>query len=413
MEYRDKAIIVGVNLGGDSFDTFDELFNLAAACNIEVVGSLTQNLNRINVQYYIGTGKVTELQQVVSEEGADAVIFDDELSPTQIRNLEERLDCRVLDRTVLILDIFDRRAKTREAQLQVEIARLQYMLPRLVGSNDSLGRQVGGSGVHNKGSGEKKIELDRRGIRERMKVLNAELADLVSKRRTQRKQRKRSEMPTVSLVGYTNAGKSTVMNYILKQFSPNVGRVLQKDMLFATLETTVRNIKFMDNKSILLTDTVGFISKLPHHLVKAFRSTLEEVIESDLLIHVVDRSNPDYLEHIKVTEETLKDLGADEIPVIMLYNKTDLISDYEEVDGVYASATNGKGIDQLVKHIKEEVFKDYVTCKMLIPYDKGDVLSHLMDKANVTETSYENDGTLISLECRGSDYTRYKEYVKN
>ncbi len=412
MEYRDKAIIVGVNINKtESFDSLDELFNLAEACNIEVVGTLIQNLNRINVSHYIGTGKVNELRVMVEEEEADSVIFDDELSPTQIRNLEEELDCRVLDRTVLILDIFDRRAKTREAKLQVEIARHKYMLPRLVGSNDSLGRQVGGSGVHNKGSGEKKIELDRRGIRQRIKVLTKELSDLAAKRRTQRKQRQRSETPTVALVGYTNAGKSSVMNNLLKQFNPQMRRVLQKDMLFATLETTVRNITFQDNKSILLSDTVGFISKLPHHLVKAFRSTLEEVTEADLLLHVVDRSNPDYLEQIKVTEETIKDLGADEIPVLYIYNKIDRLDEVDETDGLYVSATNGTGINELIETIKERLFKDYVNCKMLIPYDKGEIVSYLLDNTNVLSKDYEDEGTLLSVECKESEYKKYQKYV--
>lgn len=412
MEYRDKAIIVGVSTTNiDIFESMEELLNLATACQIEVVGSLTQKLNKINVQYYIGTGKVNELKSLVKANEADAVIFDDELTPTQIRNLESQLSCRVLDRTVLILDIFDRRAKTREAQLQVEIARLKYMLPRLVGSNDSLGRQVGGSGVHNKGSGEKKIELDRRGIRQRIKTLDTELASLVAKRRTQRKQRKRSATPTVALVGYTNAGKSTVMNTILGRFNPSMKGVFEKDMLFATLETTVRNIKFPDNKEILLTDTVGFISKLPHHLVKAFRSTLEEVIEADLLIHVVDRSNPEYLNHIRVTEETIKELGADEIPTLLLFNKIDLMEELVRTENIYASAKNDDGIDELIDRIKEEVFKHYIKCDMLIPYERGDVLSHLMDSAKVLSTSYEDDGTLVSLECKNSDYSKYKEYV--
>ncbi len=410
MEYRDKAILVGVNVD-ENIHSLEELDNLAEACDIEVVGILTQNLNRINVSYYLGTGKVNELKDLVQTAEADSVIFDDELSPTQIRNLEDKLNCRVLDRTVLILDIFDRRAKTREAQLQVEIARLQYMLPRLVGSDDSLDRQVGGSGVHLKGSGEKKIDLDRRGIRQRIKALNKELTDLTSKRRTQRKQRKRNETPTVSLVGYTNAGKSTVMNYLLNAYSPEVNKVFQKDMLFATLETTVRSIKFPDNKAILFTDTVGFISKLPHHLVKAFRSTLEEVIESDLLVHVVDVSNENYKKHIEVTRNTIKELGAGDIPEIVLYNKIDLVSDALEEDGVFASAKTGNGIDILINEIKKEIFKDYVNCKMLIPYDKGDVLSYLMDSSQVHSTSHVNEGTLIQLECKQSDFNKYNEYV--
>lgn len=410
MEYRDRAILVGVSLNDDSYKSMEELDKLAEACDIEVVGILTQNLSRINVAQYIGTGKVKELKSLIKTAEADAVVFDDELSPTQIRNLESTLDVRVLDRTVLILDIFDRRAKTKEAKLQVEIARLQYMLPRLVGSNDSLGRQVGGSGVHLKGSGEKKIELDRRGIRERIKHMNKELSSLAEKRRTQRKRRQRSKIPTISLVGYTNAGKSTVMNHMLSTYGEKQ-HVFEKDMLFATLETTVRNITFPDNKSVLLTDTVGFIDKLPHHLVKAFRSTLEEVIESDLLLHVIDISNPDFRKHIEVTEKTLTELGAGDIPVIKVYNKIDMNEDFLNGEGIYTSAKKGSGMDLLVGKIKSELFKDYVVCDMLIPYSKGDILSYLSDNANIKSTTHENDGTLITVECKQSDYVKYQEYT--
>ncbi|XMB65964.1 GTPase HflX [Mycoplasmatota bacterium zrk1] len=412
MERKEKALLVGVSLyNQDILRSMDELSNLARACNIEVVGTITQNLNRINVSHYIGTGKVSEVHELVRERSVEIVVFDDELSPTQIRNLEDALGCRVLDRTVLILDIFAKRAKTKEAKLQVEIARLNYNLPRLVGQNESLGRQSGGVGTYNKGSGEKKLELDRRGIKQRINKLSKELALLVSRRKNQRKQRQKNEIPVVSLVGYTNAGKSTVMNALLNLYNPTTKTVYEEDMLFATLETSVRNIKLPGNKSFLLTDTVGFISKLPHHLIKAFRSTLEEVKESDLLIHVVDLSNPDHMEQVLVTENTLKELGIEDIPVIYVYNKIDLVDNFSESEGVHISAKNKIGIDILIEEIEKRVLRNYTHCKMLIPYNNGDTLSYLLDNANILSTSYEDDGTLIALECKESDYHKYKRYI--
>src|SRR5690606_5364432 len=302
--------------------------NIAEACNVEVAGEIDQNLERINPSHYVGKGKVEEIKAFYEEADANLVIFNDELSPSQIRNLEADLECKVIDRTVLILDIFAQRAKTREAQLQVEIAHMKYMLPRLVGMRESLGRQSGGVGTKNRGAGETRLELDRRRIEEKITVLSKELEELVAHRQTQRKQRKKKELPVVSLVGYTNAGKSTIMNALMERYNPAQEKlVFEKDMLFATLETSVRNIPLPDNKAFLLTDTVGFVSKLPHHLVKAFRSTLEEVAEADLLIHVVDFSNPEYERLIKITNETLKDIGITDLPVIYAYNKSDL-TDY-------------------------------------------------------------------------------------
>ena len=328
MELEQRAILVGVNLNNQyNFDySMEELANLAEACEVEVVGELTQNLQRVNPSHYLGTGKTQEVKVLVDDYHANLVVFNDELSPSQIRNLEKELECKVIDRTILILDIFDRRAKTKEAQLQVEVAKLQYMLPRLNGLRESLGRQSGGVGTSNRGSGEKQIELDRRRIEERVSVLNKELEELVEHRQTQRKQRKKKGLPVVALVGYTNAGKSTVMNAFVERFHPTFEekQVFEKDMLFATLETSVRHIPLPDRKEFLLTDTVGFVSKLPHHLVKAFRSTLEEVSEADLLIHVIDLSNANYPQMMEITNQTLKGIGIGEIPTILAYNKADL-----------------------------------------------------------------------------------------
>lgn len=416
-EVLQRAVLVGVNVGNeDDFAySMEELTNLAEACDVEVIGQVTQNLQRVNPSHYIGKGKIEEVAAYVQEIDANMVIFNDELSPSQIRNLEEDLDCKVIDRTILILDIFAQRAKTKEAQLQVEVAHLQYMMPRLIGLRESLGRQSGGVGTKNKGVGEKKLELDRRKIEEQISVLNKDLEALVAQRQTQRKQRKKNEIPVVALVGYTNAGKSTTMNAMLEIYNGTEEKqVFEKDMLFATLETSVRNIDLPDNKSFLLTDTVGFVSKLPHHLVKAFRSTLEEVAEADLLIHVVDYANSNYEQLIDITNETLKKIGVENIPTIYAYNKSDMV-DVEipkvQENRVYLSAKKHVGIEELVEMIRSHIYKEYTKCEMLIPYDQGQVVSYFNNHAHVLSTSYENEGTKLEIECKTSDYEKYKHFA--
>ena len=413
-ELLQRAVLVGVNLGNeDDFAySMEELTNLAEACDVEVIGQVTQNLQRVNPSHYIGKGKIEEVAAYVNEVDANMVIFNDELSPSQIRNLEADLDCKVIDRTILILDIFAQRAKTKEAQLQVEVAHLQYMMPRLIGLRESLGRQSGGVGTKNKGVGEKKLELDRRKIEEQISVLNKDLEALVAQRQ---KQRKKNEIPVVALVGYMNAGKSTTMNAMLEIYNGTEEKqVFEKDMLFATLETSVRNIDLPDNKSFLLTDTVGFVSKLPHHLVKAFRSTLEEVAEADLLIHVVDYANPNYEQLIEITNETLKKIGVENIPTIYAYNKSDMV-DVEipkvQEDRVYLSAKKHVGMEELVEMIRSHIYKEYTKCEMLIPYDQGQVVSHFNNHAHVLSTSYENEGTKLEVECKTSDYEKYKRFA--
>lgn len=417
----ERAVLVGVNLrNAEHFDySMEELADLAGAIKVEVVGVITQNLERVTPSHYVGTGKIDEVKALYDETGANLVIFNDELSPSQIRNLERDLDCKVIDRTMLILDIFGRRAKTKEAQMQVELAQLQYMLPRLVGLHASLSRQGGSAGgsFSNRGAGETKLELDRRKIEDQIAKLRRDLEDVKEQRDTQRKQRKKNAIPVVSIVGYTNAGKSTIMNEMLRKIGQHDDKqVFEKDMLFATLETSVRQIELEDNKRFLLTDTVGFVSKLPHHLVKAFRSTLEEARDADLLLHVVDVSNEEYRFMMQVTEETLKAIGVENVPTIYVYNKSDKANvSYPVVSGdnIWIAAKQNVGLDELIDMIRKEIFSNYVTCDMLIPYDRGDIVSYLNMHASIHSTSYEENGTLLHVEVADADYNKYKQFVVN
>lgn len=414
---KERAILVGVNLNDPNFDySMEELANLAEALEVEVVGQVTQNLERINPSHYVGKGKVIEIKNFYDETGANLVIFNDELSPSQIRNLERDLDCKVIDRTTLILDIFDRRAKTKEAKLQVELAQLQYMLPRLVGLYDSLSRQAGatGGGLRNRGIGETKLELDRRKIEDHIAKLRRELEQIKEQRETQRKKRRKNEIPVVSLVGYTNAGKSTIMNQLLNVYGEAEKKVFEKDMLFATLDTSVRKIELPGKKQFLLTDTVGFVSKLPHHLIKAFRSTLEEARDADLLLHVVDVSNKEHEFMMEVTNNTLKEIGVEGVQTLYVYNKSDIANvRYPLVSGdnVWISAKNREGIDELIECIRKYIFANFYTCEMLIPFDRGDLVSYLNKNANVMSTEYDEQGTRLQVELKEADYKRLEQFI--
>ena len=417
MEEKERALLVGVNINDDEyfFKEVNELRELAKACNMESVELVVQNLNSINSAFYVGVGKLDEIKDKIKELDIDIVIFNNVLTPSQLKNIEQKLDIAVLDKTALILEIFNIRAKTKEAKLQVEVARLKYMLPRLVGLHKALGRQGGGSGLSNKGSGEKKIELDRRIIEARISKLNKELEQISKTRETQSKQREKSSIPLVSMVGYTNAGKSTLLNDFVELSGEDEDKkVFEEDMLFATLETSVRKIKLKDNKEFLLSDTVGFIKSLPHELIKAFRSTLEEVKHADLLLHVIDYSDDDYEENIRVTENTLKTIGVQDIPVIYVYNKSELKKEKLPVindNSIFISAKNKIGIYELLDLINKTIFKGYKRCCMLIPYDKGSILSYFNQMYNINNTEYLEEGTKIEFDCSLKDYDKYKEYL--
>ena len=417
-ENSTKVLLVGLDTGEEpEFEhSIEELANLAEAAGKTVAGIITQRMESVNKALYIGPGKVAEAREFARECGAEEVIFDNTLSPSQVRNLGRELEMPVIDRTNLILDIFALRARTKEAKLQVETARLQYILPRLVGMRENLSRQGGtGGSMSNKGAGETKLELDRRKIEHRISELRRELEAVARTRDNMRKRRNGSEVPQVALVGYTNAGKSTLLNKMVELYGEGQEKtVLQKDMLFATLETSVRRIHTGDNCPFLLADTVGFIHKLPHGLVKAFQSTLEEVCHADLLIQVVDYSDEHYKEQMMVTSETLKELGAGDIPQIIVYNKADLCKEqrlpYRHGHQIYMSAAQGLGLEELIQMIKEAVYADRENACFLIPYDKGSVASRLMENATVLAQEYRTEGVWLQVSCNKNDGARYNAY---
>ena len=408
-----RAILVGVSFGEDITASMEELEGLAEAADVEILGQMLQARERPDTATYIGKGKVEELAEMCSNMGANTVIFNNELSGMQLRNLEGAVGVTVLDRTILILDIFADRATSSVGKLQVEYAQLRYRLPRLMGFGRSLSRTGGGIGT--RGPGEKKLETDRRHIQSRMDEIKREIKEAQRSREVQRSRREKSEIPVVSLVGYTNAGKSAIMNALLRGNDREDKSVFEKDMLFATLDVSQRRIKLDSNHEFILADTVGFVSKLPHSLVEAFKSTLEEVTYSDLLLHVVDVSADDCEFNMNVTYSVLREIGAGDIPCVTVFNKTDKLDDPSRiplVDGesITISAKYGDNIDVLKEVIRKNIFSDLRQAKLLIPYDKGSVSSYLMEKCNVGRVEYAGSGTYIEAELDPADYNRLSEY---
>ncbi len=413
-----RVLLVGVDTGEEQdFDhSMEELASLAEAAHKQVAGIIVQHMESVNRSLYIGTGKAAQVKDYAAQVEAEEVVFDNALSPTQIRNLVNELELPVSDRNNLILDIFALRARTGEAKLQVEAARLQYVLPRLVGMRENLSRQGGtGGSLSNKGAGETKLELDRRKIEHRLSELEKELDSMTKNRETMRKRRMQSGIPQVALVGYTNAGKSTILNRLVERYGERREKtVTEKNMLFATLDTAVRSISTGDNRPFLLADTVGLIHKLPHGLVKAFRSTLEEVKYADLLVQVVDFSDEHYKQQMEVTEKTLKELGAGDIPRIVVYNKADKCG-MEEIpqkrEGrIYMAAGQGCGLDELTEMIQDALYADRVETDFLLPFNRGDLVSFLMEKATVLKQEYTEDGVHLKVSCQRQDAERYSLY---
>jgi len=419
-ELEQRCILVGFNQNERNAEieieeSMNELSELAKAAGAEVLGMMVQNKQKPDPATLIGKGKVVELQELATNMGANIIIFNDELTGAQLRNLEAAIDIKIIDRTALILDIFALRARTKVAKLQVELAQLQYRLPRLKGFGQSMSRT--GAGIGTRGPGEQKLEIDRRRVNERIADIRNLIKEAGKVRETQRAKRTRNEIPVVAVVGYTNAGKSTLMNRLISMSVDNDEEkmVFTKDMLFATLDTYTRRIEFDDNRPFVLIDTVGFVSKLPHALVQAFKATLEEVVEADLIIHVVDASTEHYKLQISVTNKVLKELGAADKSQIIAYNKVDLVEDRAGIpkmdDIIHISAVTGEGIDDLIGRVNSHVFNDISTVKMLIPFSDGAVYSQLCEVGNVLSTEYEENGTLIQVELKVKDLNKYQNYV--
>lgn len=425
---KEEAILVGVQIRNEETileleDSLEELYLLSKTAGLEVSGETTQRLDTPNPETFIGSGKVEEIKILLDETGAQIVIFDNELSPRHQRELEKKLgdQTRVLDRTALILDIFAQHARTREGILQVELAQYEYRLPRLTRAWTHLARQAGGAsgrsgsagGVGLRGPGETQLEVDRREIHNRISHLRKELERVREHRKRHRTQRKRSRIPVVSLVGYTNAGKSTLLNQIAGS------DIFAANQLFATLDPTTRRVELPSGEQILVTDTVGFIQKLPTQLVAAFRATLEEISESELLIHVVDINHPNALAQWRSVNQTLKDIQADHIPVITALNKIDLLPDpvnAQEIsqffnNAIAISAQKGLGIKGLLSGLEENLFRNFLPIDVTLPYTEGYLLSQLHDLGIVERIEHLREGTRIKARIPGRLVASFKEYL--
>ena len=425
---KEYALLIGI----DEEEYLDELEELASACDVKVVGRFFQKRSKPDPVFLIGSGKVQELALVRQVRKANLLIFDEELSGLQLKMIEEVTGCKVIDRTTLILEIFARRARTREAKLQVELAQLKYRSNRLIGFGITMSRLGGGVGT--KGPGEKKLEIDRRVIKKTISYLNNELENIKKVRNTQRSKREDSGIPKVSLVGYTNVGKSTLRNVLVDMYQNDKTlkkeEVLSQDMLFATLDTTTRTIELKDKRIVSLTDTVGFIQKLPHDLVESFKSTLEEVIFSDLIIHVADISSKNVIEQINAVENVLKELNCLDKTKILLLNKIDnatknnsymlieqkideIKEKYSNYQTLIVSAKNRFNIDELMELIKKNLIVRTYNCKLLIPYTNTEVAARIHRNTIVKSESFVDEGIVLEVVMNEKEYNKFKNFILN
>ena len=416
MSNKKSAILIGVNLPHfyDFAQSFEELDNLALACDYYVLKKVTQQLKAPTNNYYLGAGKVFEIKEIIEQTGAETAIFDTELSPVHIRNLETALEIKIVDRTMLILQIFESRAKTKEAKLQVAVAKANYMLPRLIDHDANYDRQRAG-GKANKGSGETKLEKDKRILRNAIIKSSKELKELTEKRRVQRLQRKDNHIFTLAIVGYTNAGKSALMNQFLTIAHKNQDKkVFEKDMLFATLETSSRLINLPNLIKFIAVDTVGFVRRLPHHLIEAFQSTLEEVKEADLILHVVDISDPDFMSLMNIADDVLHAIGVEDIPTLYVLNKIDIIRKPQgdlPANHVKISALRGIGMPQLMVAISDYILKNYHRMELKIPYTHQDMVDQIRKDGIMLQADYEDDGIYVSVALPEHRITVYEAYI--
>ena len=412
-EQKERVLLVGVQLDNqeDMESSLEELKALAKTAGAETVGKVIQPRDAYHPATYIGKGKLEEVRSLIEETGATGIICDDELSPAQLRNLEDALGTKVMDRTMVILDIFASRATTSEGKIQVEVAQLKYRSTRLTGLGTTLSRLGGGIGT--RGPGEKKLETDRRIIRDRISRLSKDLEEIKNHREVARQNRSRTAVPVAAIVGYTNAGKSTLLNYMTD------AGILSEDKLFATLDPTTRSLKLPSGQEILLTDTVGFIRKLPHHLVQAFRATLEELQYADILLHVVDASDANRAEHIEVVYDTLRSLGCEDTPVITVFNKMDrevelpLPMDTMARDIVQVSAQNGDGMDVLLERVEKllQSFRKSITA--LVPYTEGSLIGWIHGRCEIIREEHTGEGVLLEVYVDEESANRLEKFKVN
>lgn len=394
-EVEERVILVGVSEqeGDDAQDSLTELAELVKTAGAQVVGTIIQKREKIHPGTYVGTGKVEEIAELLEETKATGIVCDDELSPAQIKNLEQQLDTKIMDRTLIILDIFAARASTNEGKIQVELAQLKYRMSRLTGLGRSMSRLGGGIGT--RGPGEKKLEIDRRLISDRIAQLRRELAEVVKHREINRAKRQKQNIPVVAIVGYTNAGKSTLLNHMTD------AAVLEEDKLFATLDPTTRVLELGARQEVLLTDTVGFIRKLPHHLIEAFRSTLEEAKYADIIFHVVDASNPQHEKQMHIVYETLDHLGVKDKKIVTLFNKQDARCDSEPLCDFRAdktlaiSAAQNEGLEEVREVLEELLREDKIYIERVIPYPQAGVIQMIRKQGELISEEYVADGIAI------------------